>query len=153
MHSALTKGRGENERWHIRKDGSRFWGSGLVMPLRDAAGEVQGFLKIMQDKTERRQIEEALRQSENRYRTLADAVPQLMWINTADGNLEFANQHWQSYTGIIQQNFRWLRRCWNYVILSICQQLSPRAPRRFKQGNPTNSSAGCAGLTASTAGI
>jgi PAS domain S-box-containing protein len=66
---------------------------------------VQGFLKIMQDKTERRQIEEALRQSENRYRTLADAVPQLMWINTADGNLEFANQHWQSYTGIIPGEF------------------------------------------------
>jgi PAS domain S-box-containing protein len=59
----------------------------------------------MQDKTERRQIEEALRQSENRYRTLADAVPQLMWINTADGSLEFCNQHWQSYTGIIPGEF------------------------------------------------
>ncbi|MEG4231893.1 PAS domain S-box protein [Microcoleus sp. Pol11C3] len=103
MHSALTKGRGENERWHLRKDGSRFWGSGLVMPLRDAAGEVQGFLKIMQDKTERRQIEEALRQSENLYRTLADGVPELMWINTADGWLEFCNQHWKSYTGMMPE--------------------------------------------------
>ncbi|MEG4810454.1 PAS domain S-box protein [Microcoleus sp. F8-D3] len=100
MHSALTRGKAENERWHVRKDGSRFWGSGLVMPLRDAAGEVQGLLKIMQDKTERRQIEEALRQSENLYRTLADSVPELMWINTADGRLEFCNQHWKTYTGI-----------------------------------------------------
>ncbi|MEG4215040.1 PAS domain S-box protein [Microcoleus sp. Pol14C6] len=99
-HIALTQGKAKNERWHVRKDGSHFWGSGLVMPLREAAGEVQGFLKIMQDKTERRQIEEALRQSENRYRTLADGVLQLMWINTADGRLEFCNQHWQSYTGI-----------------------------------------------------
>ncbi len=98
---ALTQGKGVNERWHVRQDGSRFWGSGLMMPLRDAAGELQGFLKIMQDKTERRQIEEALRQSENRYRTIADAVPQLMWINTADGRLEFCNQHWQNYTGIV----------------------------------------------------
>ncbi len=101
MHLALTEGKAENERWHLRKDGSRFWGSGLVMPLRDAAGEVQGFLKIMQDKTERRQIEEALRHSENLYRTLADGVPELMWINTADGRLEFCNQHWQSYTGLM----------------------------------------------------
>ncbi|MEG3898031.1 MULTISPECIES: PAS domain S-box protein [unclassified Microcoleus] len=100
-HTALTQGKGENEGWRLRKDGSRLWGSGLVMPLRDAAGEVQGFLKIMQDKTERRQIEEALRQSENRYRTLADGVPELMWINTADGRLEFCNQHWKSYTGIM----------------------------------------------------
>ncbi|MEG4503933.1 PAS domain S-box protein [Microcoleus sp. F6_B4] len=99
-HIALTQEKAENERWHVRKDGSRFWGSGLVMPLRDAAGEVQGLLKIMQDKTERRQIEEALRQSENLYRTLADGVPQLMWINTADGRLEFCNQHWKTYTGI-----------------------------------------------------
>ncbi|MEG4918387.1 PAS domain-containing protein [Microcoleus sp. B7-D4] len=100
MHIALTQGKAENERWHVRKDGSRFWGSGLVRPLRDAAGEVQGFLKIMQDKTERRQIEEALRHSENLYRTLADGVPELMWINTADGRLEFANQHWKTYTGM-----------------------------------------------------
>ncbi|WP_293126141.1 PAS domain-containing protein [Microcoleus sp. bin38.metabat.b11b12b14.051] len=99
MHAALTQGKGENERWHLRQDGSRFWGSGLVMPLRDSGGEVQGFLKIMQDKTERRQIEEALRDRENRYRTMADAVPQLMWSNTADGRLEFCNQHWQRYTG------------------------------------------------------
>jgi PAS domain S-box-containing protein len=99
MHLALTEGKAENERWHLRKDGSRFWGSGLVMPLRDAAGDVQGFLKIMQDKTDRRQVEEALRESENRYRTLADAVPQLMWINTADGRLDFCNQHWERYTG------------------------------------------------------
>ncbi|MEG4940579.1 PAS domain S-box protein [Microcoleus sp. F4-D5] len=99
-HIALTQGKAENERWHVRKDGSRFWGSGLVMPLRDAAGDVQGLLKIMQDKTEREQIEEALRQSENRYRSLADAVPQLMWINTADGRLEFCNQHWKTYTGM-----------------------------------------------------
>ncbi|MEG4170383.1 MULTISPECIES: PAS domain S-box protein [unclassified Microcoleus] len=103
MHSALTQGRGENERWHVRKDGSRFWGSGLVRPLRDAAGEVQGFLKIMQDKTERRQIEEALRHSENLYRTLADGVPELMWINTADGRLEFCNQHWKNYTGMMPE--------------------------------------------------
>ncbi|MEG4200652.1 PAS domain S-box protein [Microcoleus sp. Pol12A5] len=99
-HIALTQGKAENERWHLRKDGSRFWGSGLVMPLRDADGQVQGLLKIMQDKTDRRQIEEALRQSENLYRTLADGVPELMWINTADGRLEFCNQHWKTYTGI-----------------------------------------------------
>lgn len=52
---ALTQGRAENERWHMRKDGSRFWGSGLVRPLQDEAGITQGFVKIMQDKTAQRQ--------------------------------------------------------------------------------------------------
>ena len=33
MAKALAEGRAENERWHLRKDGSRFWGSGLLLPL------------------------------------------------------------------------------------------------------------------------
>jgi PAS domain S-box-containing protein len=49
MQRALVNGRAENERWHQRKDGSRFWGSGLLTPL--ASGEVQGFVKIFQDRT------------------------------------------------------------------------------------------------------
>ncbi|WP_432813045.1 PAS domain S-box protein [Pantanalinema sp. GBBB05] len=57
LQLALTQGRAENERWHVRQDGSRFWGSGIVMPLQDEAGNVQGFVKIMQDKTTQRQTQ------------------------------------------------------------------------------------------------
>ncbi len=59
MRKALTEGRATDERWHVRKDGSRFWAMGMMMPLRD--GEVQGFLKILRDRTQERQAEEALR--------------------------------------------------------------------------------------------
>ncbi|MBD1944396.1 response regulator [Coleofasciculus sp. FACHB-712] len=55
---ALTEGRAENERWHVRKDGSRFWGSGIVTSLRDESGQVQGLAKIMRDFTDRKQAEE-----------------------------------------------------------------------------------------------
>lgn len=58
MQTALTEGRAENERWHVRKDGSRFWASGLMMPLQNEAGNTQGFVKIMQDKTQSRQAAE-----------------------------------------------------------------------------------------------
>jgi len=54
---ALAHGRAEDERWHLRKDGSRFWGSGLLMPLNGK----QGFLKIMRDQTKRRETEKLLR--------------------------------------------------------------------------------------------
>ncbi|MBW4512987.1 MAG: PAS domain S-box protein [Scytonematopsis contorta HA4267-MV1] len=62
MHLALTEGRAENERWHVRKDGSRFWGSGLMMPLLSETGNVQGFMKIMQDKTAQQQAHERMQQ-------------------------------------------------------------------------------------------
>ncbi|MBL9092066.1 MAG: PAS domain S-box protein [Planctomycetaceae bacterium] len=58
--TAGTAGRAENERWHVRKYGSRFYGSGLVMPLRDAAGRVGGFGKIMRDLTDRKRVQEEL---------------------------------------------------------------------------------------------
>jgi PAS domain S-box-containing protein len=57
METASTEGRAQNERHHVRKDGSRFWGSGLTMPLK-ASGEKLGYLKIMRDDTERHEAEE-----------------------------------------------------------------------------------------------
>jgi PAS domain S-box-containing protein len=59
---ALAEGRAENERWHLRKDGSRFWASGLAMPLRSPAAGPDapplGLLTVMRDRTERRRAEE-----------------------------------------------------------------------------------------------
>ena len=42
MRRALERGRAENERWHLRKDGTRFWASGLLMPLQETAGGGRG---------------------------------------------------------------------------------------------------------------
>ena len=60
--TALGEGRAENERWHLRRDGTRFWASGLSMPLRDPAARPDapplGLLTVMRDQTERRRAEE-----------------------------------------------------------------------------------------------
>lgn len=60
MKQALQTGRAQDERWHIRKDGTRFWGSGVLTVLRRSGGEVRGFVKIMRDRTEEKQAEQAL---------------------------------------------------------------------------------------------
>ena len=57
--TARKDGRAETERWHLRKDGSRFWGSGFIHPLSDEKGETVGFVKIIRDLTEPRQLEVA----------------------------------------------------------------------------------------------
>jgi PAS domain S-box-containing protein len=60
MDTALTEGRAEDERWHVRKDGSRFWASGFVRPVRDAEGSLLGFSKVARDLTELMRAEEAV---------------------------------------------------------------------------------------------
>lgn len=49
--TALVVGMSENERWHVRKDGSRFWSSGVNIVLRDEAGQPSGFVKVFRDAT------------------------------------------------------------------------------------------------------
>jgi len=60
LEVAAREGRSVNERWHRRRDGSRLWGSGLVMPILHPSGRLLGFAKIMQDRTESRLNEERL---------------------------------------------------------------------------------------------
>ena len=78
MQKAIANGRAENERWHVRKDGSRFWGSGAMMLLRAKDNEMRGFLKIMADNTERRQMEEALRQAKEEAERAAKAKEEFL---------------------------------------------------------------------------
>jgi len=61
LQLARDEGRAANERWHQRKDGSIFYGSGSVMPLRDKTGSLRGFVKIMRDLTETKRAEEEVR--------------------------------------------------------------------------------------------
>ena len=55
---AIGAGRAEDERWHVRKDGSRFYASGMMRPIRDGRGRPCGFTKVARDMTEQRRAEE-----------------------------------------------------------------------------------------------
>ncbi|MEA3213550.1 MAG: two-component system, chemotaxis family, CheB/CheR fusion protein [Chthoniobacter sp.] len=61
--TALREGRASDERWHLRKDGSRFWGSGVMTSMHDAHGAAVGLVKIFRDHTEKLQAKEALEKS------------------------------------------------------------------------------------------
>src|SRR3954451_681551 len=60
MRTAEAEGQALDERWHLRKGGERFWANGLLMPLKDDTDRTRGFLKIVRDLTEQKNLEEAL---------------------------------------------------------------------------------------------
>ncbi len=74
LAEARAAGRFEAEGWRIRKDGSRFWASVVIDAIHDDDGTLIGFAKVTRDLTERRAVEQALLDSERRFRLLVQAV-------------------------------------------------------------------------------
>ncbi len=74
LRMAAEEGKFEAEGWRVRKDGTRFWASVVIDPVRDDKGELVGFAKITRDITDRRESERALFASEQRFRMLVQGV-------------------------------------------------------------------------------
>lgn len=93
MRRAGRDGRAVDERHHVRADGSRFWASGLLMPLHDdAAGDAQAYVKMMWDRT----VE---RSADRRYHAMTAALPGFVFVTDTDGNNVETNELFQAYTG------------------------------------------------------
>jgi PAS domain S-box-containing protein len=74
LAQARKNGRFESEGWRVRKNGARFWANAVIDAIYDENKKLIGFAKITRDLTERKVSQEALLQSENRFRMLIDAV-------------------------------------------------------------------------------
>jgi len=74
LREAAARGRYEAEAWRVRKDGTRFWANVVVDPIRDENGTLLGFAKVTRDITQRKAAQDALVESERRFRLLVQSV-------------------------------------------------------------------------------
>ncbi len=72
LRTAATEGRYETEGWRVRKDGTRFWASVVLTPLRDDDGQLRGYVKVTRDLSERREQDLALRSVEQMVDSITD---------------------------------------------------------------------------------
>jgi PAS domain S-box-containing protein len=92
MRETLANGRAIDERWHLRKDGSRFWAQGEMMPLKSAQGDVIGFLKILRDRTEHRLAFEAARENSEFPHRVLESSNDCIKVLDLDARLKFMSE-------------------------------------------------------------
>ena len=104
MQTAREKGRAVDERWHLKRDGSLFWASGVLRPLHEPGGRIVGYIKVLRDQTERREAELASRESELRFRILAEGIPQLVFRSRSSGERTWGSPQWVAYADMSEQD-------------------------------------------------
>ena len=83
----------------VTKDGRRLDISLTASPIKDRSGSVIGASIISRDITDRKRADVMRRESEERFRMLADAAPVMVWVSGPDGLCTFFNQQWLNFTG------------------------------------------------------
>lgn len=98
--AAMEQGRSIRGEMNYRhRDGRILFTRVDVSPLRDAAGNVTGFMGVHEDLTRQREAERALRASEARFRLLTEAAPIMAWIEDEHGVCQWFNDQWVGFIG------------------------------------------------------
>lgn len=92
MSLARAKGRAADERWHLRKDGTRFWASGELMPLIADDGEQLGYVKILRDRSAQHEAAAAHQADAEFLRSVLAASGDCIKVLDLDGTLAFMSE-------------------------------------------------------------
>jgi PAS domain S-box-containing protein len=76
-------------------------------PIKDDQGNTFAVSLVVEEVTERKKVDQRIRDSENRFRILAESLPQMVWLIDVDGSLEYASKKWEDYSGISNAQEAW----------------------------------------------
>jgi PAS domain S-box-containing protein len=103
MRFAAETGRAQDTRWHLRKDGSRFWANGVMMGYRDRGGTLRGLAKIVRDDSSMKQSQELLQYQVNLSEAIASNAAEALFLIDSEGRTTFANPSAEQMFGWSQE--------------------------------------------------
>lgn len=112
LKEAETSGIYKEKAWRKKKNGDIFWADVHLTSLKDDSGKLLGFAKITRDVTEEKFTEQQLKESERRFRNLADSAPMYLAMADATGKAVYFNKPWLEFTGYKLEEmlgFGWLK--------------------------------------------
>lgn len=89
---ALQTGRGEDERYHVKKDGTLFWASGLLFPLFDSEKNLRGFTKIVRDLTEQKRAQHLIAEARTYAESIVETIREPLLVLDKDLRVVSANR-------------------------------------------------------------
>ncbi|MGB9031186.1 MAG: PAS domain S-box protein [Acidobacteriaceae bacterium] len=97
--------------WHgeitnRRKDGTLYDEEMRIAPVCEPTGAVTGFIAIKHDVTDHRRAELALQESEERFRTMADGTPSILWVTGVAGEVQFVNRAYKEFFATTSEQVR-----------------------------------------------
>lgn len=116
---AVTENHEQRRRGHfsdlefrvLRSDGAVRWVRSRAFPIHAPDGQPSRIAGLAEDITGRKRVEEALRESEHRWRSLNEALPQLVWTATPDGSCDYFSTQWTQHTRVSESHllgWQWL---------------------------------------------
>lgn len=105
MKTAAETGYSEDKRWHVRRDGSRFWANGMVMPLKNANGVLRGFAKVMRDDTHEKLIEEKLEETNRRVENILSSISDSFYTFDREFRYVYVNEATTKMFGLPESEF------------------------------------------------
>jgi PAS domain S-box-containing protein len=126
IDTAMSEGRAADRRFHVRKDGSRFWTDGVMMRLDHPSGELRGFAKVARDASDQREVEDALRHARDEMEQRV--VERTRDLLTTNNELEQTmKQRQQLEKELLEISEREKRRIGEDLHDGVCQELTATA--------------------------
>jgi len=110
--SIINKSIFEMEHRVTNADGSVGWVFSRVVPILDENGKISEWFGTASDITSQKELQQVIKESEEKFRQLADLVPQIIWTARPDGYIDYYNSRWYEYTGLPENELgdsSWIR--------------------------------------------